>query len=80
MKYLLVLAVVLVGFWVWRNGRRQDIARPKAEPAAAAQRQVGAPLDMARCAVCSLHLPQVDAVQGKAGWYCGAEHLKQAER
>ncbi len=79
MKYLLVFAVVLIGFWAWRNGRRQSIAKPKPAPAAAPA-QVGPPLEMARCAVCALHLPQADALPGKAGWYCSAEHLKLAER
>lgn len=78
MKYLLVLAVLMVAFWLWRNGRRQDQAeavrqqRPEPRPAP------GTPQPMARCAVCGLHLPQADALPGPAGWYCSAEHRAQA--
>jgi hypothetical protein len=32
MKYLLVTAVVLVAFWIWRNNRRADQAAPPPPP------------------------------------------------
>ena len=75
MKYLLVLAVVLVAAWLWRNNRRtqghQEAARTP-PPAAL-------PQDMVRCPVCSLHLPRADALAGPDGHlYCCAEHRRSA--
>ena len=74
MKYLLVLAVVLVAVWLWRNNRRlENDAHPKApEPP-------GLPQDMVRCPVCSVHLPRVDALAGPDGnLYCCQEHRLRA--
>jgi uncharacterized protein len=68
MKYLLVLIVVAVGVWLWRQGRReamreaQQATQQRAAPAA-----VAAPQAMVRCAHCGLHLPAVDAVAGRSG-------------
>ena len=75
MKYLLVLAVVLVGFWYWRNQRRAE--RSKAAPPKPAEPVL--PQDMVRCPVCSVHLPRSDALPGSDGkLYCSAEHLRIA--
>lgn len=74
MKFLLVLAVVLIGFFVWRSNREQrrpPAARPGPDPAKA--------IDMLPCAVCGVHCPQADAVQGKKGVYCSVQHRRQAE-
>lgn len=76
MKYLLVLTVVLVAFWIWRNNRRSDDAArpPKRTPSSAV------PQVMVSCQVCGTHLPQGDAVAGQRGAYCSQEHWAQAER
>ncbi|MBP7567387.1 MAG: hypothetical protein KA795_15415 [Burkholderiaceae bacterium] len=74
MKYLLVLAVLMVAFWLWRNGRRQDQADAARQQQPAPRPEPGAPQPMARCATCGLHLPQADALPGPDGWYCSAEH------
>lgn len=79
MKYLLVFAVLLVAFWFWRNGRREDARPPRAAPPARPPTVAG-PEAMTRCAVCALHLPQSDALHGRDGWYCSPEHLARAER
>lgn len=72
MKYLLVLAVVLVALWLWRNSRRPDRQQPPAAPPAASQ-------DMVRCQVCSVHLPRTDALPGPDGlFYCCHEHRLRA--
>ena len=71
MKYLLVLAVVLVAVWLWRNNRRVE----KQEPPPAAKAPLAAPQDMVRCPVCSVHLPRTDALAGPDGrLYCCQEH------
>ena len=74
MKYLLVLAVVMVALWVWRNNRRVDRQeRPAAPP------PLPLPQDMVRCPVCSVHLPRTDALAGPDGrLYCCQEHRLRA--
>lgn len=75
MKYLLVLAVVMVALWVWRNNRRVD--RP--EHPAAPPPPLSPPQDMVRCPVCSVHLPRTDALAGPDGrLYCCQEHRLRA--
>jgi uncharacterized protein len=80
MKYLLVLAVVLVGIWAWRRGRDDD---RKAKLAAAKRDAIAPQEDMVRCAHCGLHLPRSDALPGGAGdppaLYCSAEHRARSE-
>ena len=78
MKYLLVLAVVLVAFWIWRNNRRaeREAAAPPSTPRAAPS---GSPSAMVACRHCGLHLPAAEAVTGAAGVYCCAEHRRLAE-
>ena len=72
MKALLFLVVVLVGVWWWRSRQATgDKEMPEDAPAP--------PLDMVRCAQCGMHIPSVEAVQGKQGPYCSQEHLKQLE-
>lgn len=73
MKYLLVIAVVLVAFWVWRNDRRQEQAerQPRRAPATPP-----APVPMVACRHCGTHLPETEAVQGARGWYCCAGHRR----
>ncbi|WP_439113659.1 PP0621 family protein [Hydrogenophaga sp.] len=78
MKYLLVLAVVLVAFWVWRNNRLTDdtdAQRPSARKKPAPRQ----PTIMVACLHCGTHLPQNEAVQGRQGAYCSAEHRQLSE-
>lgn len=78
MKIFLVLALVLVGVWLFRASRKSarqktgQGARPVDKPAPMA-------LDMVRCGQCDTHLPEADAIAGKHGHYCSAEHRQQAE-
>lgn len=73
MKYLVVLAVVLVVIWFWRNSRSGNESRKttsRRAPEAQAQ-------DMVQCPVCSVHLPRTDALPGPDGqYYCCAEHRR----
>ncbi len=74
MKFLLVLAVILVAFWVWRNNRldnrRGDTESPK---------RPSAPVVMIACAHCGTHLPRHEAVAGKEGLYCSPAHRSAHE-
>lgn len=78
MKYLLVLAVVMVAFYVWRNNRlgdRTDAARKAPPPSGRAN----VPAIMVACRQCGTHLPETEAVQGSQGAYCSADHRRQHE-
>jgi uncharacterized protein len=78
MKYLLVLAVILVAIWIWRNNRISDSSadvperkNPRAAP--------NAPVTMLACAHCGTHLPESEAIKGASGVYCSLEHRRLAE-
>ena len=74
MKLLLVLSVVLFGIWLWRSNREANPKHDRKSP------ETKTPtLDMVRCTLCSIHIPKMDAVQGKTGTYCSPEHLHRAE-
>jgi uncharacterized protein len=80
MKYLTVLAVLAVAFWIWRSNRAyrrsHDLPKsPNAQPSS-----TSTPVQaMLQCAHCGVHLPASDAVAGKQGRYCSAEHRAQLE-
>ena len=78
MKYLLLFAVVFVFAWFWRSSRRAEMAerKRKVHPAPGA---ASGPVDMVECAHCRLHLALSDAVGGRKGNYCSAEHRALAE-
>lgn len=77
MKYLLVLAVVFVAFYLWRNNRLEDVrANP---PRKAPPPQNRMPTVMVACRQCGTHLPENEAVQGREGIYCSAEHRRLLE-
>jgi len=77
MKYLLVLAIVLVVIWFVRTNRRTDEPRQ----GSAERPPDGVAQDMVQCPVCSVHLPRTDALPGPDGrLYCCAEHRLRAGR
>ncbi len=77
MKYLLVLVVVLIGFYLWRSSREgrepPAVRRPGKPPGAAPS------IEMVQCAHCGIHCPSTDAIAGKHGVYCTAQHRREAE-
>jgi uncharacterized protein len=74
MKYLLLFAVLLVAYLVWRNGRLADRGARGQQPQPPAK-----PQDMIRCPICAVHLPRSDAVAGTNGvLYCSQEHRLKA--
>jgi uncharacterized protein len=76
MKYLLVLAVVMVAFYVWRNNRVTDRSQPRPPPPSGT---ANLPVVMVACRHCGTHLPQGDTVQGSLGPYCSADHRRLKE-
>jgi len=79
MKYLLVLAVILVAFYIWRNNRIRD---EEDKPARKVKRpgKLAPPTVMVACRHCGTHLPEAEAVRGRQGSYCSGEHLRLGER
>ncbi|MGZ5195398.1 MAG: PP0621 family protein [Ramlibacter sp.] len=75
MKYLIVIAVVLLVLWSVRGNRRGA----GAQASAAKPGNAALPQDMVQCPVCSVHLPRSDALPGPGGQlYCCAEHRQRA--
>jgi len=78
MKYLLVIVLVLVVFWIWRSGR------PRQNQAAQPARRHGQPAEgkeiteMVACGVCHVHLPKSEALIGRDGFYCSEAHRREA--
>lgn len=74
MKYLLLIAVILVVYLMWRHQRVQGEAPPRSDAP-----KPGEPQEMVRCAYCAVHLPRADAVaDGQGRLFCSAEHRKAA--
>lgn len=74
MKYLLILALVVLVAWQWRG------SRVKNNPSRMARNQRTAePTEMVVCSHCGVHLPAQDSIKGKAGVYCDARHRDSAE-
>jgi uncharacterized protein len=70
MKYVVLLAVLVIAYLVWRNGRIKDSSGARGP-----SRPVAGPQEMVACATCGLHLPQSDALFGSNGLpYCSQEH------
>jgi uncharacterized protein len=78
MKYLLVMALVLVVFWIWRHNR--DTERRDAAPVSppAPQKPGTAITEIVACEVCGVHLPKTEALIGNKGIYCSDAHRRQA--
>ncbi len=78
MKYLLVLAVVVIAFYIWRNNRLADRAENQRK-AAPPRGKPAVPAIMVACPQCGTHLPQTEAVPGRQGHYCSDEHRRLRE-
>lgn len=76
MKYLLVLVVILVGFWAWRSQRQAEIGQ---QPRRKATSGPKGPARMVACRHCGTHVPDGEQVRGQLGDYCCADHRQQAE-
>jgi uncharacterized protein len=74
MKFLLVFAVVMVAFWVWRNNRLPDERQSSVH-----RKRPAGPAIMVACLQCGMHLPETEAIKGRDGSYCCTEHREQRE-
>lgn len=76
MKYLLVTALIVGVFWLWRHKRPTgSSAPPPARPPQPDPRAT----EIVACNVCHVHLPKSDALIDSQGFYCSAAHRRQAE-
>jgi len=72
MKYLLLLAVLGVLFFMLRAKLRSESNEPEArKPQPPVQPK---PQAMLRCAECGMHLPADEVLPGKGGVFCSAAH------
>lgn len=78
MKYLVLIAVLLLVYLLWRHQRAQEEREESAErPPAAPPPTALPPQDMVRCPVCAVHLPREDAVADAQGrLFCSPEHRR----
>lgn len=80
MKYLLVTALVLVVFWLWRHNRQAERKAAQSDgttrPSRAAKSAQAT--EVVACDVCQVHLPRSEAVTGRKGLYCSEAHRRQA--
>ncbi len=74
MKYLVLLAVLVLGYAWWRSQRRAE-APPQNPPPPAAK-----PQDMVACAHCGVHLPRTEALTHGPRSYCCADHQQKDAR
>lgn len=76
MKYLLVTALIVGIFWLWRRNRQVEKdtgAPPRPSPSKGVS-------EMVACRVCQVHLPRSEALIGRdSGLYCSEAHRRQAE-
>lgn len=73
MKFLLLLALAGVVWWVWSTraaGTRRQPPVPRQS----------APEKMVTCARCGVHVPESEAVIADGRSYCGEAHRAEAER
>lgn len=76
MKFLVLIAVVLVLVWLAR-GQRKPVLPPRPRQDAAPE---GEQEDMVSCAHCGVHLPRSEALLGRGGVFCGEAHRSAHEK
>ncbi len=81
MKYLVLIAVLVAVYLLWRWQRSQDEAEQKASrrpPPPSPPPAPQLPQEMVRCAACDMHLPRSEALADARGLhYCSPEHRRQ---
>ncbi|MBI2277649.1 MAG: hypothetical protein HYU74_09880 [Dechloromonas sp.] len=65
MKFLLLVALLGVLWWVWKKRAAVPPPAPRSDPP---------PEKMVTCAHCGVHLPESDALQEGGRAYCNAAH------
>ena len=78
MKYVLIIGVVLVVYWLWRSTRQVGTSNKKQTRASQKPVALEEATEIVACQVCQVHLPRNEALIGTNGLYCSAEHRLQA--
>ena len=78
MKYLLVITLAVVVFWLWRNNRRSEGRSAHNDSHAHKSAPPGEATEIVECEVCHVHLPRAEALMGPGGVFCSAAHRAQA--
>lgn len=75
-KYLLLLAGVLVVYWMVRSSlrRRNRVERQNDVPSDNTNTETE---KMVRCAECGVHLPRGESLVVRGQFYCCAEHQRR---
>jgi len=66
MKYLLLLGLIAVVWWVWSKRKAADASAPPQSPPVAEK--------MVSCAHCGVYLPESDSVVDGEAAYCSEAH------
>jgi uncharacterized protein len=70
-KYLLLIAGVLLVYWLVRGGAGRAARKARGKTKAAE--------DMVRCAHCGVHLPRGESLMLREKFYCCEEHRRSDE-
>lgn len=74
MKFILLLALVVVVLWLARRGLRRVQGRDAAPP------PLPTPEEIVACRECGLNIPLADAVPGRGGVFCTEAHRAAFEQ
>ena len=75
MKYILVIALVLLlVYWILKSYRRR-VGRPGAAPSPPRGGE-----DMVRCEHCGVHLPRSESITTQGSFFCTPEHQRDHKR
>ena len=78
MKYLIVIALVLGVFWLWRQNRQVDKNAARPAPPRTPSGATRSATEMVACDFCHIHLPRSEALIGRKGIYCSDAHRREA--
>ena len=78
MKYLIIIALALAVFWIWRHNRQAEKDATRAPPRRSPSSKGGSVTEMVACDLCHMHLPKSEALIGSEGIYCSDAHRREA--
>ncbi|MBK5205748.1 MAG: hypothetical protein JJD98_10170 [Polaromonas sp.] len=80
MKYLLVTALAVLVFWLWRHKRQaeKNADASSRSPRPRTPSKETEITEVVACDFCHVHLPRSEALIGHKGIYCSDAHRRQA--
>ena len=79
MRFGILLLLLAALIWLWRRSNSGDTRQPPVTPRATDTTPRSDTQVMVACALCRVHIPSAEAVEGRHGQYCCAAHREQAE-